>query len=90
MRLIDIDKLFPNRVLVVDNNNPMDALNVLIDAMWSAPEVDAVEVTRCVDCCQFTQTKKHWGYCALYNTEMALNDFCSCGEREEDGQCGID
>lgn len=86
MRLIDLDELFPNKVIVVDQSNPMDALNVLINALWNAPEVDAVKAVRCRECNLYKpiKGKRYWGMCRLSGIPMEEHDFCSCGERIEE------
>lgn len=43
-RLIDRWALFPNGVFFVNEKNPMASLDELINRIWSAPTVDAVEV----------------------------------------------
>ena len=75
------------RRLVASQNKPdlAAALSYVGDLIIEVPTVDAVEVVRCKDC-------KHWtmGYCnnfAYYDYEPTTNedDFCSYGERRNDG-----
>ena len=60
-----------------------DFWNKVLDA----PAVDAVEVVRCKDCdrrnksADLTDTV----YCGWFRTQMRKVDFCSYGERREDG-----
>ncbi len=53
--------------------------NILFDLV-TAPEVDAVPVVRCKEC-------KHYGddHFCCYSWCTAPDDFCSRGERREDG-----
>ena len=59
----------------------------MINDIKKAPTIDAVEVVRCKDC-------KKWGYSAglcrhwskLYGSVLTrASDFCSYGERKENG-----
>ena len=62
---------------------PYDQLeNVALGLLDCCPTVDAVEVVRCKDCKQYSQS----GLCNLYlsvSHEMKPDDFCSYGERRE-------
>ena len=53
------------------------------------PAVDAVEVVRCKDCKHYDEYfRKCYVFCTgEYNTELEVedDDFCSYGERREDG-----
>ena len=56
--------------------------------MWilEEPAVDAVEAVRCKDCV-FKQAPKQYGdlQCKILGVPMKNDDFCSYGERREDG-----
>lgn len=82
-RLIDANKIKP----IDFPSHEMDGLDV-VRYLSTLPTVDAVEVVRCKDC-------KHWldyGVCNRHITYPALwmekNDFCSYGERRNDGSEG--
>lgn len=55
-----------------------------VDIVDDAPTVDAVEVVRCRDC-----NKRNGDYCHRYHDGYSAfihqDDFCSYGERREDG-----
>lgn len=84
MRLIDADALpikFDGHTVAVWKND--------ID---NAPTVDAVEVVRCKDCKWFYDCRKDgWGRCGEHDDYgrdsgwWQATDFCSWGERKEDG-----
>ena len=46
------------------------------------PTVDAVEVVRCMDCKAYD---KEVGYCEAIGITCGANDFCSYGERKDNG-----
>lgn len=56
-----------------------------------APTVDAVEVVRCKDCTHWTGRKYNvhingfLPWCRFSALQREANDFCSYGERKEDG-----
>ena len=54
-----------------------------------APTVDAVEVVRCKDCKQWCRnsgiTESPNGHCFNHDIETNGYDFCSYGERKDDG-----
>ena len=67
----------------------LDNVEIAVDAQ---PTVDAVEVVRCKDCKCGKQPKStmfigKFVNCALYDPMpmMRCNDFCSRGERRNDG-----
>ncbi len=49
-RYIDIDKIFPNGVFHVNENNPMASLDELINRIYSIPTADVIPVVRCKNC----------------------------------------
>lgn len=71
-------------------------LNNFRVALMEAPAVDAVEVVRCGDCRyyhqyylgKFKEEATGWGRCNLISadTDMAVGDYCSYGERREDNE----
>ena len=93
MRLIDADKLryeidkhYPFTKLPQAEHGIADrAKSELLLIIHEAPVVDAVEVVRCRDCKEF-EKKRHpvfAGYCKEFDSYMADDDFCSCGERRK-------
>ena len=58
-------------------------------AIEDAPTVDAVEVVRCKDC-KWYERKYPWNghvyECSYLEYPMDDNDYCSLGERREDGK----
>ena len=74
-----------------------DVLNSLMsEKSWSVTEaadfikafrtVDAVEVVRCKDCKNYFYSSVSMGMrCRLDGTEWGKDDFCSCGERKDNG-----
>ena len=62
---------------------------ILVGDLMAAPTVDAVPVVRCPDC-KYSSPKHHfdifeWVYCTKWKTEIKRNDFCSYGERKDNG-----
>jgi hypothetical protein len=49
------------------------------------PTADVVEVVRCKDCKHIASTE-YGGLCCLKNIGVAYNDYCSYGERSENGK----
>lgn len=97
MRLIDADAL---EELIANNVYPVqDAFNDrdygmfwtggIEKAIDDAPTIDAVEVVRCKDC-KWYERRYPWNgnsyECSYLEAPMDDNDFCSWGERREDGQ----
>ena len=54
-------------------------------ALANAPTVDAVPVVRCKDCKHYTPVEGGKPLCALHSIAVAQDDFCSYGERKDDG-----
>ena len=60
--------------------------NRTIDALETAPAVDAVEVVRCKDC-KHGQPSNAWEefwYCEVWTIHHRGDNFCSYGERRAD------
>ncbi len=51
------------------------------EAFANIPAVDAVEVVRCRDCMKADQ----YGHCEMQNFWGTRDDYCSRGQRREDG-----
>ena len=83
-RLADVDALLEEIDRTIDiMEKRRDRLSVrnVIMCVKNAPRVDAVEVVRCKDC------KKYNGhrYCTYFCETVLDNDFCSYGERKDNG-----
>jgi hypothetical protein len=81
MILIDAGALINRIVFYTDLSQ--DVKETVEDEIVNAQTIDAVEVVRCRNCkhvqkinCPFFKAK--WGY--------TDDDYCSCGERREDGE----
>lgn len=86
MRAFDADKLLDILdVMIVGHKSASDVYDV-VDRM---PTVDAVEVVRCKDC-KWYERRYPWNgnsyECSYLEAPMDDNDFCSWGERREDGK----
>lgn len=81
MRLIDADAL----------REVAQYEDVTLDFLDSEPTIDAEPVVRCKDCWKLNRLKKYTGFGEVQfvceNTKMTVyeTDFCSYGERREDG-----
>ena len=54
------------------------------------PTVDAVEVVRCKDCKLYCRNYAHMRkHCGLTGAIVEDDDFCSCGERKDNGRYNI-
>lgn len=72
-----------------------EAVFMAIKALKEQARADAVEVVRCKDCiysCPFDEEELkdplrvgEW-HCEFWYAEMHDDDYCSCGERREDGK----
>lgn len=86
MRLTDVDKLLDILdVMIVGHKSASDVYDV-VDSM---PTVDAVEVVRCKDCKHYYADPWGYGNCVFeggVSRRTKDSDFCSWGERREDGQ----
>lgn len=89
MRLIDADALGVGRcsrdILPADY---CAGWNGLINIINDAPTVDAVPVVRCKDCKHYRNYPD--GLCYLCAVCVEPDDFCSYGERRDDGKRGND
>ena len=86
-RLIDANSLLEKVQfrMEIDNKNAeiiAGCVDITRRIIENAPTVDAVEVVRCEDCKQYN------GHRHCYYSDMAVldNDFCSYGERKDDGK----
>ena len=64
---------------------PKHSKDGIIDEIVYQPTADVVEVVRCKDC-KHIETTEYGGYCCLKKTGVAYNDYCSYGERSENGK----
>ena len=59
-----------------------------VEAIKQVPTVDAVEVVRCMDCAYWDKAKsnkKGFLICPASGMEITADDFCSYGERKDNG-----
>lgn len=95
MRLIDADALLDE---VCEDLGEGEVLySIPPSYIDDAPTVDAVEVVRCKDCrfCRTFFPEKQIGkearrvwYCDLYRCNRKADEYCSDGERREEGNNG--
>ena len=85
-KLIDIEKIKPMDF----PSTEMDGLDV-VRYLNTLPTVDAVEVVRCKDC-RFLEMHSYrcdpdnkWPCCKILKRKVKENDFCSHGERKDNG-----
>lgn len=88
---IEREKIFPNGVFFVNENDPSASLDELIKRIWSIPAADVVAVVRCKECkwrrAKLAGDSWHEGEVFMHrceqlgNVEVRLDDFCSYGER---------
>lgn len=79
-----------NMIDDVQFGNITHKLSQLHEAVKNLPSVDAVEVVRCKDCDNFqtdweTAFANGRHYCAIMDSIMPPEGFCSYGERKTDG-----
>ena len=82
MRLIDADELYDE--IEYDALFSVQTAKDIVELIFSAPTVDAVEVVRCKDCKHYNGT-----WCLVDDDidmwkTVELDGFCSNGERRED------
>ena len=59
---------------------------LMLEELDKCKTVDAVEVVRCKDCKNYFYSSFSMGMkCRLDGTEWGKDDFCSCGERKDNG-----
>lgn len=93
MPLIDIDALKKQMCKICNENYSDDPCEpndcVFLNAIDSAPTIDAVPVVRCKECKHFVQCKEvegvSWtGFCNYGEFHTDEEDFCSRGERRSE------
>lgn len=65
------------------------SIQIILEHLHFAPTVDAVEVVRCKDCEYFLKAEvngKDFLICQVTDKEIFEDDFCSYGERKENGE----
>ena len=78
MRLIDAERLTIKGDLSKPIEWDLGVLHVL-NLIYHAPVIDAVEVLRCKDCWHYNTDK---GYCGFWGEERPEKHFCAEGIRE--------
>lgn len=93
MRLIDADRLLTDRMKSKYYHLPNGDTAIPIIDIEHAPTIDAVEVVRCRECeyWKCNPNTKNYGVCRKvsyddFEVVMEKDDFCSYGERREDGE----
>lgn len=91
-----LDAVKPMFRLVGNGDNPLSivynrCLNDVLDAIRRMPEVDAVEVVRCVNCKRWRpdgtwgldldNNKRRYGTCVVTHMWTAENHFCGYGAK---------
>ena len=62
------------------------ALSATEGIIAGLPDADVVEVVQCKDCKNYFYSSFSMGMkCRLDGTEWGKDDFCSCGERKDNG-----
>ena len=97
MRLIDADALYKNLGFAEECKDCDHQYNsvfcesstwqVVCDAIYEAPTIDAVPVVRCNDCKHFKSKTENTGICdggfCHAPVHVAVIDFCPYGERKD-------
>ena len=91
VKLIDADALGIGKCnpAVFENKGYANGWNAVIDLINAAPTIDAVPVVRCKDCkyCHIEDEYEAWCHGGLPAVlTRATEDFCSHGQRREDGE----
>lgn len=91
-RLIDADRLLTDRMKSKYYHLPNGDTAIPIIDIEHSPTIDAVEVVRCRECeyWKCNPNTKNYGVCRKvsyddFEVVMEKDDFCSYGERREDG-----
>lgn len=82
----EITELFMNGLK--GTPQPRDHLYDFVNRIGEQPTVDAVEVVRCMDCAYWDKAKsnkKGFLICPASGMEITADDFCSYGERKDNG-----
>lgn len=89
-RLIDADTVVAMTATCpkeMDIDSFIEGMGVVLDRVYDAPTVDAVEVVRCGECKFYNGCTDHQGICMnRYMDGFIVPDwYCADGEREDDG-----
>lgn len=84
MKLADIDALKQTFCAECDHSIKCEDCDIDYHFEHLAPTVDAVEVVRCKDCRWFENDGYHTN-CQIMQFCVETEDYCSRGERREDG-----
>jgi hypothetical protein len=82
MRLIDADALYDE--IEYDALFSVQTAKDIVELIFSAPTVDAVEVVRCRECKYSDQYTENLVYCNEYQTVKEIDGFCNLGKRRGD------
>lgn len=80
-RYVDLDKVFPNSVFYVNEENPTKSIDELVNRLHSLSTIDVVGVCKCRDC---IVPHNKWTGCPNLNGLIPPPDFyCAYGERKK-------
>ena len=82
MRLIDADALYDE--IEYDALFSVQTAKDIVELIFSAPTVDAVEVVRCRECKYSDKDTGNLVYCTEYQTGKVIDGFCNLGKRRDD------
>lgn len=79
---IDREKIFPNKVFYVNENNPNTSIDELINRIYSIPAADVIPVVRCKNCVYANDyaTICHYGVGRVVKPDY----YCGYGEKRCD------
>lgn len=76
---IDREKIFPNKVFYVNENNPNTSIDELINRIYSIPAADVIPVVRCKNC---VYANDKGGTCHFGEGSYVKPDhYCGYGEK---------
>lgn len=95
MRLIDADAVVAMTATCpkeMDIDSFIDGMGVVLDRVYDAPTVDAVQVVRCKDCVHCLKDRYSDGNsptysCKIWDSGTEAEGYCHYGERKDDGDC---
>jgi hypothetical protein len=81
---IDREKIFPNNVFYVNENNPNTSIDELINRIYSIPATDVIPVVRCKNC---VYANDHASICHYgVGRDVKPDHYCGYGERKCDNE----
>ena len=81
---IDREKIFPNKVFYVNENNPNTSIDELINRIYSIPTTDVIPVVRCKNC---VYANDYGDTCHFGEGRFVTPDhYCGYGEKRCDNE----